>query len=111
MLLSSPKVEILPPVMFPVTPKVEPTVAELLTVNALTVLFPLTLSLVKIAVLGVTLPIGVACMPPKALNVVIAVIDPLLVIAAAVTLPVVLTIPVTVNPFESKVALVVPPVG
>ena len=49
-----------------------PTVAELFTVMAFTVLFPLTLSLVKIAVLGVTLPIGVFCIPPLACSVVVA---------------------------------------
>ena len=54
------------PVSVPTIPNVLPIVAELLTVNALIVLLPLILSLVKIAVLGETLPIGVACMPPSA---------------------------------------------
>jgi hypothetical protein len=39
------------------------------------------------AVLGVTLPIGVACRPPNALSVVIAVMDAFDVNAAAVMLP------------------------
>lgn len=79
-------------VIFEPTPKLRPTVAELLTVKPLTVLLPLTLSLVNIAVLGETLPIGVACNPPKPLIVVIAVIDPLLVNPAPVILPVALTV-------------------
>ena len=82
-----PDVDILPAMILPTTPNVVPMVAELLTVNELTVLFPLTLSLVKIAVLGVTLPIGVACIPPRALSVVIAVIEPLLVSADTVAFP------------------------
>jgi hypothetical protein len=50
---------ILPAVMFPTTPKVVPTVAELLTVNPLTVALLLELMLVKLAVFGVALPMGV----------------------------------------------------
>ena len=80
------------PVKVPTTPNVLPIVAVLLTVNADTVAFPLAPTVVNNALLGVTLPIGVACRPPNALIVVIAVIDPLLVTAAAVTLPVALSV-------------------
>ena len=69
-----------------------PIVAELLTVNAAPVIFPLDPTEVNNAVLGVTLPIGVACIPPRALSVVTAVILALLVTAAAVTLPVALNV-------------------
>jgi hypothetical protein len=61
---------ILPAVMFPTTPKVVPIVVELLTVNPFTVALPVKLMVVKVAVLGVTLPIGVFCMPPDTVNVV-----------------------------------------
>jgi hypothetical protein len=80
------------PVNVPTTPNVLPIVAVLLTVNAETVVFPLEPTVVNNALLGVTLPIGVACRPPNALTVVTAVIDPLLVTAAAVTLPVAVTV-------------------
>ena len=76
------------PVKVPATPSVPPMVAELLTVNALAVIFPLDPTDVNKAVLGVTLPIGVACKPPNADNEVTAVIDPLLVKLAPVMLPV-----------------------
>ena len=85
-------VETLPIVALPVTPNVVPIVALLFTVNALVVTLPLEPTDVNKAVLGVTLPIGVACKPPKPLIVVMAVIDPLLVNAAPVTLPVALTV-------------------
>jgi hypothetical protein len=76
------------PVSVPVTPNVEPIVAELLTVNAEAVMFPLEPTDVNKPVLGVALPIGVFCMPPNALKLVLAVIDPLLVSPAPVILPV-----------------------
>lgn len=106
----------------PLTPNVLPIVVELLTVNAETVVFPLEPTVVNNALLGVTLPIGVDCSPPNALSVVIAVIDVLLVIAAAVTLPVALNVdtiavlpPATPNvpfngPFTVPLAVTVAPV-
>ena len=80
------------PLTLPDTPRVPPTVALLLIVNALTVVLPLELTVVNCAVLGVELPIGVFCRPPAAFNVVPEVIDPLAVNAAAVILPVALTV-------------------
>ena len=71
------------PVSVPTTPKVDPIVAELLTVSALAVTLPLDPTEVNNAVLGATLPIGVACRPPNALNVVLNV--PLLLTVNAFT--------------------------
>jgi hypothetical protein len=66
---------------------VVPTVALALTVKAFTVLLPLTLSLVNIAVLGVILPIGVFCKPPAALKVPLTVELVLTVSAFTVAFP------------------------
>ena len=109
----------LPVIRFPTTPNVPPIVAELLTVNALTVALALPLMVVNCAVVpltapllvnaftvavpvvsivvnlpvsGVTLPILVFCIPPCACKVVPAVILALLVKAEPVMLPVALTV-------------------
>ena len=74
--------------MLPVTPNVLPMVALLLTVNALTVLLPLTLSVVNIAVLGAALPIGVDCRPPSKSPGPLAVNEPVNVIPFPLILPV-----------------------
>ena len=82
-------VKLPPTVTLPVTPNVVPTVAELLIDTALTVKFPLAVMVVNEPELArpTTLPIGVACNPPNALIVVIAVMDAFDVNAAPVMLP------------------------
>ena len=82
----------LPTIVLPVTSRFVPIVALVLTVNPSTVKLPLIPKLVNWPVLGVTLPIGVFCIPPSALSVVIAVIDPLLVKSPPVILPVALIV-------------------
>ena len=77
----------LPEVILPVTPNVVPIVAELLTVNAFTVAFPLDCKLVKLPVLGVALPTGVFCIPPWIVNCAVARV-PAVLILPAIKLPV-----------------------
>ena len=61
--LNEPVRVILLPLTLPVTPTVLPKVAVPLTVNALTVVFPVVPNVVKLPDAGVALPIGVLWIP------------------------------------------------
>ena len=73
--------------MFPATNKDAPMLALALTVNSLIVVFPDVTNEVNWAELGVTLPIGVFCIPPWACNVELKLALPVVVNPAETILP------------------------